>query len=61
MRVVNSPLKYSGTSARAAGPPPMLGQHNREVLSGLLDYDKEQLDSLEAAGVIYTEEDALRQ
>jgi len=56
MRVINSPLRYSRTSARPIGPPPLIGQHNQDVLAGLLGYSKKQLNSLEAAGAIYAEE-----
>lgn len=34
-------------------PAPLLGQHTREVLAGLLKLDPKSLDSLEASGVIY--------
>ena len=34
------------------GPAPTLGQHNRDVLSGLLGLDDRQLDALEQDGVI---------
>jgi crotonobetainyl-CoA:carnitine CoA-transferase CaiB-like acyl-CoA transferase len=33
-------------------PPPLLGAHTREVLTGLLGYDEERLNALGEAGVI---------
>jgi crotonobetainyl-CoA:carnitine CoA-transferase CaiB-like acyl-CoA transferase len=31
--------------------PPLLGEHNREILTELLGLDAEEIDRLEAAGV----------
>lgn len=56
IRVINSPLRYSATDARPAGPPPLLGQHNEEVLTGLLGYSTEELSRLEAEGAISAKE-----
>jgi len=36
------------------GPPPTLGQHNREILQGELGLTDEELESLEAEQVIGT-------
>lgn len=50
---VASPLQHmSGTPARLTGPPPTLGQHTKAVLSGLLGYSPEQLQSLATKGAI---------
>jgi crotonobetainyl-CoA:carnitine CoA-transferase CaiB-like acyl-CoA transferase len=37
------------------GPPPMLGQHNHEILSEVLGLTEADIDTLEAAGVIGTD------
>ena len=37
-----------------AGPPPLLGQHNREVLGGLLGLSDAELAELERTQVIGT-------
>jgi len=54
-RTVSFPVKFSETGAVARSAAPLLGQHNREVLEGLLGYDGGRVDELEKAGVIYTD------
>jgi crotonobetainyl-CoA:carnitine CoA-transferase CaiB-like acyl-CoA transferase len=39
--------------ARSAAP--LLGQHNKEVLEGLLGYETSRVEELEKEGVIYTD------
>jgi len=46
---------FSRFDARARGPAPKLGEHNREVLQGLLDLSEEEVTRLEEEGVIGTE------
>jgi crotonobetainyl-CoA:carnitine CoA-transferase CaiB-like acyl-CoA transferase len=41
--------------ARARGPAPKLGEHNREVLQGLLGIPDEEMTQLEQEGVVGTE------
>ena len=45
------PIKISSNSI-CVRPPPLLGEHSAEVLSSILDFDAEQLASLEDGGVI---------
>jgi len=52
VRLVSSPIKMSGTPVRTAMPPPLLGQHTREVLRGTLGLDEAEIDRLARAGVI---------
>lgn len=46
------PLAFDNHRPAAAGPAPMLGEHNRSVLTGLLGYDDTTVDELEAAGIL---------
>ena len=46
------PIKFSETPGHITGPSPTLGQHNEEVLSGLLGYSKEQIAKLREERVI---------
>jgi len=49
---VASPMRFSATPVEYAVPPPLLGQHTREVLATLLGKTEAELDALAAAGVI---------
>jgi CoA:oxalate CoA-transferase len=51
-RLPNSPWRFSEGPSGVRGEPAYRGEHNREVLSELLDYDEERLDALEASGVL---------
>jgi benzylsuccinate CoA-transferase BbsF subunit len=44
------PYRIDGERVELARPP-LLGEHNREVLTGLLGLDAEEIAGLEAAGV----------
>ena len=46
--------KFDEFAASAQGPAPTLGQHNREVLGGLLGLSDEELAALEEQGIIAT-------
>jgi CoA:oxalate CoA-transferase len=54
-RSVSFPVKFSETKTVARSAAPLLGQHNREVLEGILGYDRSRVEELEREGVIYTD------
>jgi formyl-CoA transferase len=45
---VASPMRFSETPVEYEAPPPLLGQHTREVLSGVLGMSGEEMDRLAA-------------
>jgi formyl-CoA transferase len=49
---IASPMRFSETPVQYEVPPPMLGQHTREVLSAMLALSDDQLDALARTGVI---------
>lgn len=53
--VLNTPFSFSSGRAAPAGPPPRLGEHNREVLEALLGLDATTIDRMAADGVLYSE------
>jgi crotonobetainyl-CoA:carnitine CoA-transferase CaiB-like acyl-CoA transferase len=46
------PLKFSASTVLSGLPAPLLGEHNREVLSTLLSWDDARLDALHDEGVL---------
>jgi crotonobetainyl-CoA:carnitine CoA-transferase CaiB-like acyl-CoA transferase len=48
------PFRYSTVPRWLRMPAPTLGQHNREILSGVLGLSDAEIDALEAEGVIGT-------
>jgi glutaryl-CoA transferase len=49
---VASPMRFSATPVEYDRPPPLLGQHTREVLISVLGKSDDELDALGASGVI---------
>jgi glutaryl-CoA transferase len=49
---VASPMRFSETPVEYDRPPPLLGQHTREVLTSVLGKTDAELDALAANGVI---------
>ena len=49
------PVKIAEQTLPAPGVAPTVGEHNREVLSGVLDYSDEKIQSIEASGALGAE------
>ena len=52
IRIPQAPWKFSDATAAVAGPPAYRGEHNRHVFGELLGLAGEELDRLEADGVL---------
>ncbi len=52
IKLVGIPVKYSETQGSIRLPPPLLGQHTQEILSGPLGYSEEEIDALRQEGVV---------
>jgi crotonobetainyl-CoA:carnitine CoA-transferase CaiB-like acyl-CoA transferase len=51
VKVLGTPFHFAATPAALQSAPPLLGEHTRSILAGL-GYDRSQIDTLEAEGVI---------
>ncbi|MFP5467852.1 MAG: CaiB/BaiF CoA transferase family protein [Gammaproteobacteria bacterium] len=52
LNLVASPIKLSATPVRTGLPPPLLGQHTRDVLAEWLDLDDTRLSALARDGIV---------
>lgn len=52
LRLVGSPMKFSGTPIITARAPPTLGQHTEQVLSELLELQKDDIETLRLRGIV---------
>jgi crotonobetainyl-CoA:carnitine CoA-transferase CaiB-like acyl-CoA transferase len=52
LSVPTAPWRGSGTHIGVSGPPARRGEHNREVLAELAGLAEEDIDRLDAAGVL---------
>jgi crotonobetainyl-CoA:carnitine CoA-transferase CaiB-like acyl-CoA transferase len=50
--LVANPIKFSDTPVEYRRPPPLLGEHTREVLREVLWLDEQEIDALAQQGVI---------
>jgi crotonobetainyl-CoA:carnitine CoA-transferase CaiB-like acyl-CoA transferase len=49
---IANPVRLDDSPMIDAAPPPMLGEHTREILSSLLGFSSDQLEELQGRGVI---------
>ncbi|KAI8920572.1 CoA-transferase family III domain-containing protein [Entophlyctis helioformis] len=52
IKLTGIPTKYSHTKPSVRLPPPLLGQHTRQVLRDELGYSEHEIDDLSARGVV---------
>ena len=52
IKMVGMPVRYDESRGKVRLPPPRLGEHNREILTGLLGYSEEEVNRLKEEGVI---------
>ena len=50
--LVRQPIRFSGASRGEESPPPVLGEHTRELLAALLGLADSEIDALAGEGVI---------
>ena len=52
MKLVNTPMKFSGAEVGVTRPPPMLGEDTDAVLGELLGMSGKELEGLKERGVV---------
>jgi crotonobetainyl-CoA:carnitine CoA-transferase CaiB-like acyl-CoA transferase len=52
MRQFGELINFSETPGRIAGPPPLVGEHTKEILAWL-GYDAAQMQALREEGTVY--------
>jgi succinate--hydroxymethylglutarate CoA-transferase len=52
MKLVNTPVKWSDSKPGIRMPPPTLGQHTDEILSGVLGMKSGEIEGLRGEGVV---------
>jgi crotonobetainyl-CoA:carnitine CoA-transferase CaiB-like acyl-CoA transferase len=52
VKVVGPPATFSDSRIGIQSPPPMLGEHNREILTGILSYADDEVEKLRLNEVI---------
>jgi len=52
VRTIGNPIHFSGTPIAYQRPPPTLGEHNGEVLAGVLGLTEAEIAELAANGIV---------
>ncbi|KAH7374602.1 CoA-transferase family III domain-containing protein [Plectosphaerella cucumerina] len=58
LKVLNSPVQYSRSGPSIRTPPPLLGQHTKQVLRDVLGFGDAEIDSLRMEKVIHVDDSA---
>lgn len=61
IKACNFPVKLSETPGRVASAAPLLGQHQKEIITGLLGYSQEEFEQLVQEGVVAYQPDIDKQ
>jgi crotonobetainyl-CoA:carnitine CoA-transferase CaiB-like acyl-CoA transferase len=59
VRMLANPIRLSDTSAETYGPPPLLGEHTRQVLADVAGYSADRIEALERKRVVMGPSSAL--
>jgi succinate--hydroxymethylglutarate CoA-transferase len=52
IKLVNTPVKYSGSKPSIRSPPPILGQHTDEILRDILSMSEIEIRALKSEGAV---------
>jgi crotonobetainyl-CoA:carnitine CoA-transferase CaiB-like acyl-CoA transferase len=52
IKTIGNPIKMEKTPVTTFTRPPMLGEHSREILTGIVGYSKEKIEALKKAGAV---------
>ncbi|MDP6347716.1 MAG: CoA transferase, partial [Dehalococcoidia bacterium] len=52
VKVIGNPIKMSAAPPFAPTPPPLVGQHNQEILGSLLGLSAQEIGDLKARGAL---------
>jgi len=58
--IIGRPWRMNNLPLKVRGPAPAFGQHNREIIQGILGYDDKRYAALEEAGVVAARPAVLR-
>jgi crotonobetainyl-CoA:carnitine CoA-transferase CaiB-like acyl-CoA transferase len=56
IRVCKTPINFSNAEVRVTRNPPMIGEHNHEVLGTMLGLSESRIDELTSAGILVEEQ-----
>jgi crotonobetainyl-CoA:carnitine CoA-transferase CaiB-like acyl-CoA transferase len=56
VRVCKTPIQFSNANIEVRGNPPLIGEHNREVLSSMLGLSQDKIADLTRAGILAQED-----